>query len=1056
MCLSFSYVSRYSMEKEAENDKNLRKELYPFAVQIDALIPSQWNPKDKHMFMKLSHGNCRVQYKGDAFFWSSIFVVILISTFSFHSFSVLRIFLGPGKSHKDAAAVRADFSVPVACGLFYFEVTIISKGRDGYIGIGLSEEGSCLNRLPGWDKRSYGYHGDDGNSFASSGTGFPYGPTFTTGDVIGCGVNMENRTCFYTKNGINLGVTFTELPLNLFPIVGLQTPGEVVEANFGQSPFVYNIMDDILDLRSRALVKLRSIQLPLSKIEWTRSVVASYLVHQGYAKCAEEFNRLNGFTTDEPLESIRLRQSIRNCIMDGQISQAISLLEKHFPMVINNDMQMKHLLMCWQFIEIFSENSYERARLMGSMETAQSDASSVSPSDVSLWEASPVAVKHRRPSNHSSRDGSPRSCSSRIKSPRSAAPVSPASIGEMRSLSPTDDASPRNGCELETYGNGLYQNTGMPADLSTNDEEAFWDSPSPGQPMDVEDGVSEPSGGCMSTLELEKVIAFGRDVCKLSKELEAMNLLTDELKTLMRDAFSLIAYDRPMESPFSYLFEEKRRVALCVIVNSAILKRLKYPSVSKLEVIYKYATYLRSGDVFAGYGLKILAPMVRVTTLPFRLLALNYGADLVYTEEMVDHKVIRCQRIVNDAQGTIDFVCSDEDDPVFRISQQESSKLVFQIVFIHGTSDPGRALAAAQLVEEDVAAIDVNMGCPKSFSLAGGMGAALLNKPYLVEEILTTLVKSVRKPVTCKIRLLPKLDDTLELCKLIERCGVSAVAIHGRTTAERSTCKNHNASIAAIARSLRLPVIANGGSNEIFSHADLEKFREATDCRHVMIGRAAIKNPSIFCPEGLLDFDSVVATYLEYATRAEECVKTAKYVLQRMYKERNSTPDGQLIVQVSTLRELWSLFGMEKRFEEIRSSIVKPPVADRHRSTDKVHILEVPFIRKHFDFLTPKVLLTEWSKQHFRRLPIFSTESRVDDSKFISTVDVGGFKFKSGCWASNRRYAEQAAALVAIFYFRLHKMLPQTCLTVIPWEDFESAVVSLRPDCSCSGCLEYG
>ncbi|CDW60295.1 SPRY domain containing protein [Trichuris trichiura] len=247
MPVSFSFLSRYSMEKEAENENKLRKELYPFAVQMDALIPSQWNPKDKHMFMKLSHG--------------------------------------PGKSHKDAAAVRADFSVPVACGLFYFEITIISKGRDG-----------LLNGIECWDKRSYGYHGDDGNSFASSGTGFPYGPTFTTGDVIGCGVNMENRTCFYTKNGINLGLPF--FGLNLFPIVGLQTPGEVVEANFGQSPFVYNIMDDIL-------------------------------------------------------------VTIRSCIMDGQISQAISLLEKHFPMVIDNDMQMKHLLMCWQFIEIFSENSYE-------------------------------------------------------------------------------------------------------------------------------------------------------------------------------------------------------------------------------------------------------------------------------------------------------------------------------------------------------------------------------------------------------------------------------------------------------------------------------------------------------------------------------------------------------------------------------------------------------------------------------------------------------------------------------------------------------------------------
>ena len=57
----------------------------------------------------------------------------------------------------------------------------------------------------GWDKHSYGYHGDDGNSFCSTGSGQPYGPTFTTGDTVGCCVNLIDNTCFYTKNGVGLG-----------------------------------------------------------------------------------------------------------------------------------------------------------------------------------------------------------------------------------------------------------------------------------------------------------------------------------------------------------------------------------------------------------------------------------------------------------------------------------------------------------------------------------------------------------------------------------------------------------------------------------------------------------------------------------------------------------------------------------------------------------------------------------------------------------------------------------------------------------------------------------
>lgn len=69
-----------------------------------------------------------------------------------------------------------------------------------------------------------------------------------------------------------------------------------------------------------------------------------------------------------------------------------------------------------------------------------------------------------------------------------------------------------------------------------------------------------------------------------------------------------------------------------------------------------------------------------------------------------------------------------------------------------GTANPERALRVAKMVENDVAAIDINMGCPKEFSLKGGMGAALLTDPERAKAILNTLVENVKIPITCKIR----------------------------------------------------------------------------------------------------------------------------------------------------------------------------------------------------------------------------------------------------------------------------------------------------------------
>jgi tRNA-dihydrouridine synthase 2 len=110
-----------------------------------------------------------------------------------------------------------------------------------------------------------------------------------------------------------------------------------------------------------------------------------------------------------------------------------------------------------------------------------------------------------------------------------------------------------------------------------------------------------------------------------------------------------------------------------------------------------------------------LAPMVRAGSLPFRTLCLKYGADLVWGEEIIDKRIIKCSRVINERLSTVDYNVIGErgkgnvDVLIFRTCAAEAGKVVFQL----GTSCPDRALAAARVVARDVAAIDVNMGCPK-------------------------------------------------------------------------------------------------------------------------------------------------------------------------------------------------------------------------------------------------------------------------------------------------------------------------------------------------------
>ena len=75
------------------------------------------------------------------------------------------------------------------------------------IGIGFSTKTVPLSRLPGWEPESWAYHGDDGKSYCCQLSGKIYGPPFTAGDIIGCGVNFRTGSAFFTKNGDPLGLS---------------------------------------------------------------------------------------------------------------------------------------------------------------------------------------------------------------------------------------------------------------------------------------------------------------------------------------------------------------------------------------------------------------------------------------------------------------------------------------------------------------------------------------------------------------------------------------------------------------------------------------------------------------------------------------------------------------------------------------------------------------------------------------------------------------------------------------------------------------------------------
>ena len=231
---------------------------------------------------------------------------------------------------------------------------------------------------------------------------------------------------------------------------------------------------------------------------------------------------------------------------------------------------------------------------------------------------------------------------------------------------------------------------------------------------------------------------------------------------------------------------------------------------------------MKIGNVTIRNGF-LLAPMAGFSTAPFRRLCREFGAGLTTSEMVSSEAVLHPNRTTEAA------LVRAKDERPFAI----------QIV----GSEPLSISLAATVLQERCELIDVNLGCPAASVTGQGAGAALLDDPARVTRIFDALTV-LKVPYTAKIRLgFRTKEGALEIARIAERGGASALTVHGRTAKQGYRIPADLAAIGEIKRALSLPVIGNG---DVTSPETAERMMKETGCDGVMIGRAAIGDPFIF------------------------------------------------------------------------------------------------------------------------------------------------------------------------------------------------------------------
>ncbi|KAI0820628.1 SPRY-domain-containing protein [Trametes gibbosa] len=534
-------------------------------------------------------------------------------------------FTGPScMGDRESSAARANQPIPPACGIYYYEVEIVHKCPKGSALSPLfSAPDVRLSRLPGWERNSWGYHADDGWAFPGHKEGSAYGPTFDTGDVIGCGVDFSQNRVFYTKNGSFLGMVFENVgkASEIYPCIGMRQTNESIRANFGSAPFRFAIEEHVRTQRDevwegimetpinwsllglkprRSAEGRRAAAKAINTVDDEesrgplRKLVLAYLAHHGYARTARAFQKqcADRSKTAPTMESMQPKTEP----VEGDVAMAVDTADDT---AIGSNTVKTTVDYDSEFgldQDLNTRLSITNAIIRGDIDTALSliraHHSSVLEREQGLVlfrlrcrkfvELVLDAGEALRRVKEAEREAAP----ARAKDPTSAVDgVGDSIVGEMDGMGAMDVDDPS------------HEAHSTPSTTAPTVSDIALSGTSSASPVPVQS--THAALAAVAKTALHTALSYGQTL-----ETDYKNDLRVGVRTHLRHTFGVVAYDDPVGAggEVAETAGQAARDALAAEVNQAILESQGRPAHPALETLYRQtsACITRLGQLGAG------------------------------------------------------------------------------------------------------------------------------------------------------------------------------------------------------------------------------------------------------------------------------------------------------------------------------------------------------------------------------------------------------------------------------------------------------------------------